>query len=59
TLRGHFRMWLFLCLLLLYLMGRYFGYFLEAQKQQSDFSNERNRHHFNLCIETNEQLQVM
>jgi hypothetical protein len=52
-------MWLFLCLLLLYLMGRYFGYFLEAQKQQSDFSNERNRHHFNLCIETNEQLQVM
>jgi len=52
-------MWLFLCLLLLCLMGRGFGYFLEAQKQQSDFSNERNRHHFKLCIETNQQLQGM
>ncbi|MCZ8502263.1 hypothetical protein O9853_17035 [Vibrio lentus] len=39
--------------------GGGFGYFLEAQKQQSDFSNKRNRHHFKLCIETNEQLQDM
>ncbi|CDU12199.1 hypothetical protein VCR17J2_350363 [Vibrio coralliirubri] len=39
--------------------GERYRIFLEEQKQQSDFSNERNRHHFKLCIETNQQLQDM